>query len=88
MPRFKWHAHYFDGTGSRAVRKTIIEADYGDEAEKIAEAQMGLYDRVEVSRVATSAPARVIYAARQAAQKIPPLTGMFALAGAKSPIVP
>ena len=58
MPRFKWHAHYFDGTGSRAVRKTIIEADYGDEAEKIAEAQMGLYDRVEVSRVATSAPAR------------------------------
>jgi hypothetical protein len=49
---------------------------------------MGLYDRVEVSRVATSAPARVIYAARQAAQKIPPLTGMFALAGAKSPIVP
>jgi hypothetical protein len=43
MPRFKWHAHYFDGIDGKAscVRKTIIEADYGDEAEKIAKAQWG-----------------------------------------------
>ena len=88
MPRFKWHAHYFDGISSKAVRKTIIEADCGDEAEKIAQAQMGLCDRVEVSRVATLAPARVIYAARQAGQKIPPLAEIFALPGTNDPIVP
>jgi len=89
MPRFKWHAHYFDGIDGKAVRKTIIEADYGDEAEKIAKAHMGLCDRVEVQRVATSAPARVIYAAKQAVQKIPPLADIFALTGTvnKSPIV-
>jgi hypothetical protein len=77
------HAHYFDGIDGNAscVRKTIIEADYGDEAEKIAQAQMGLCERVEASRVATSAPARVIYAARQAVLKIPPLADIFALMG-------
>jgi hypothetical protein len=88
MPRFKWHAHYFDGIEGKAVRKTIIDADYGDEAEKMAKAQMGLCERVEVKRVATSAPARVIYAARQAVQYIPPLAEIFALSGTKSPIVP
>jgi hypothetical protein len=86
MPRFKWHAHYFDGIDGDAscVRKTIIEADYGDEAEKIAQAQMGLCERVEVKRVATSAPARVIYAAKQAALKIPVLADIFALTGTMS----
>jgi len=59
----------------------IIEADYGDEAEKLAQAQMGLCERVEVSRVATSAPARVIYAARQAVLRTPPLAHIFALMG-------
>jgi hypothetical protein len=90
MPRFKWHAHYFDGIGGKAVRKTIIEADYGDEAERIAEAQMGLCDRLEVTRVATSAPARVIYAAKQAVLKISPLADIFALTENvnKSQIVP
>jgi hypothetical protein len=89
MPRFKWHADYFAGIDSKAARKTIIEADHGDEAEKIALAQMGLFDRVEVSRVATLAPARVIYAAKQAVQNIPPLAEIFALPAAmpKSPII-
>jgi hypothetical protein len=83
MPRFKWHAHYFDGSDGQAayVRRTIIEADYGDEAEKIAKAQMGLCDRVEVKRVATSGPARVIYAANQTVLKTPPLADIFALPG-------
>jgi hypothetical protein len=90
MPRFKWHAHYFDGIGEKAALKTIIEADNGDKAEKMAKAQMGLFDRVEVSRVATLAPARVIFAASQAVQKIPPLAEIFALPAAlpKSPIIP
>jgi len=70
------------------VRKTIIEADYGDEAEKIAKAQMGHCDRVEVKRVATSAPARVIYAAKQTVLKILTLANIFALSGTmtESPI--
>jgi hypothetical protein len=42
---------------------------------------MGLCDRVEVKRVATSAPARVIYAAKQTVLKIPPLADIFALPG-------
>ena len=42
---------------------------------------MGLCERVEVKRVATSAPARVIYAAKQAVLKIPPLGDIFALSG-------
>jgi hypothetical protein len=90
MARFRWHAYYFDGIDGDAscVRKTIIEADYGDEAEKMAKVQMGLCERVEVKRVATSAPARVIYAAKLAVLKIPPLAEIFALSGIKSPIVP
>jgi hypothetical protein len=63
MARFKWHADYFDGPETAGcVRRTIIQADNAGEAEKMAEARLGLCKRVEVRRVATAAPVRVVYA--------------------------
>ena len=63
MARFKWHADYFDGPETAGcVRRTIIQADNACEAERMAEARMGLCKRVEVRRVATAAPVRVVYA--------------------------
>jgi len=64
MARFKWHADYFehrDGS-ARAARSEMIAADNADEAETIARAGMGACARVEVRRVATAAPVRVVYA--------------------------
>lgn len=64
MARFRWHADYFerrDGLG-RAVRNEIIQADNADEAAKIARSEMGSCARVDVRRLATAAPVRVIYA--------------------------
>jgi hypothetical protein len=63
MARFKWHADYFDGCGTtECVRRTIIQADNACEAEKMAEARLGLCKRVEVRRMATAAPVRIVYA--------------------------
>jgi hypothetical protein len=63
MARFKWHADYFEGRGTaECVRRAIIEADNACEAEKMAEARMGLCKRVEIRRVATAAPVRIVYA--------------------------
>jgi hypothetical protein len=63
MARFKWHADYFDGPATtKCVRRTIIQADNACEAEKMAEARMELCKRVEVRRVATAAPVRIVYA--------------------------
>jgi hypothetical protein len=63
MARFKWHADYFDGRETAAcVRRTIIQADNAGEAEKMAEARLGLFKRVEVRRMATAAPVRIVYA--------------------------
>jgi hypothetical protein len=85
MTRFRWHADYFDGLqSSRCVRRAIIPADNAGEAERIAEAQMGSCVRVEVRRVATAAPVRVIYAAQAAAPASQP-TGIFSLAAIAAP---
>jgi hypothetical protein len=85
MARFRWHADYFDGLqSSRCVRRAIIPADNAGEAERIAEAQMGSCARVEVRRVATAAPVRVIYAA-QAGDPASQQTGIFALAAIAAP---
>jgi hypothetical protein len=63
MARFKWHADYYDSvTQGRCVRRTIIEADNACQAEKDASAHMDGCRRVEVRRVATAAPIRVIHA--------------------------
>jgi len=63
MARFKWHADYFDGCETpECVRRTIIQADNACEAEKMAEARLGLCKRVEIRRVATAAPVRIVYA--------------------------
>jgi hypothetical protein len=67
--KYRWHAEYFLNTGSLAcTKRTIIEADNACEAEKAAKAQMGQFARVEVRRVATAAPIRVIHAARISAE--------------------
>ena len=73
MARFRWHADYFDDLAStQCVRRAIIDADNACAAEKIATAQMGLCERVEVRRVATAAPVRVIYAREAPRTKIAP----------------
>jgi hypothetical protein len=67
--RFNWHAEFFDGPVDRPQpdRRTVIQADNADEAEKIARSQMGTSKRVEVRRAATTAPVRTVYAREQAA---------------------
>jgi hypothetical protein len=63
MARYKWHADYFDHpTSLRCVRRATVEADNAGEAEKIAKAGMGFCKRLEVRRVATTAPVRIVYA--------------------------
>ena len=72
VAKFRWHAEYFDdlNTAARAVRRTTVEADNAADAEKIARAQMGLCQRVEIKRAATVAPPRVIYAREVTVRKI------------------
>lgn len=65
--RFVWHAEFFDGPSPQPARRTVIQADNADEAEKIARSQMGVSKRVEVTRAATTAPARTVYAREEAA---------------------
>ena len=65
MARFRWHADYFDALqAGRCVRRSIIPADNAGEAEKMARAGMGACLRVEIRRVATAAPVRVIQVGR------------------------
>ena len=65
MARFRWHADYFDALqAGRCVRRSIIPADNAGEAEKVARAGMGACLRVEIRRVATAAPVRVIQVGR------------------------
>jgi hypothetical protein len=68
--RFVWHAEFFDGPfdSRQPARRTVIQADNADEAEKIARSQMGISKRVEVTRAATTAPARTVYAREEAAK--------------------
>jgi hypothetical protein len=86
MARFRWHADYFDALHSgRCVRRSIIPADNAGEAEKIARADMRSCLRVEVRRVATAAPIRVI---RASAPEIPMTAqpaGIFSFAAIPSP---
>jgi hypothetical protein len=71
MTEFSWNARYFDSVDGAAqcVRTTTIRADNADDADKIAKAQMGLCERVEVMRAATTGPSRVIYAFKEAVQR-------------------
>jgi len=88
MAKFRWHADYFDGlTSAQCVRRAIIQADNAGAAEKIAKAQMGLCERVEVRRVATAAPVRVIYAREALGKKIAPAPEMISF-GWRIPTVP
>jgi hypothetical protein len=81
MSRFKWHAEYFDEIGSvRCARKMTIEADNASEAERIAIVQMAQFARVEVRRMGTPAPGRVIYARKAPARTRLPRTEAFPLA--------
>ena len=68
--RFVWHAEFFEGPfdSPQPSRRTVIHADNADEAEKIARSQMGISKRVEVTRAATTAPARTVYAREEAAK--------------------
>jgi hypothetical protein len=82
MARFRWHADYFDTLQSgRCVRRAIIPADNAGEAGRIARAQMGSCVRVEVRRVATAAPVRVIFASAPTAQP----AGLFSLSAIAGP---
>jgi len=74
ITEFHWNARYFDSVDGAAqcVRTTTIRADNADDAEKIAKAQMGLCERVEVMRAATTGPSRVIYALKEAVRKVRP----------------
>jgi hypothetical protein len=86
MARFKWHADYFDGPQTAGcVRRTIIHADNACEAEKMAEARLGLCQRVEVRRVATAAPIRIVYA-RRAPQSALPATATMSFRGNILPV--
>ncbi|WP_158812709.1 hypothetical protein [Methylocapsa sp. S129] len=82
MARFKWRADCFDGVDKavRSVRTATIQADNADEAAKIAKAHMGSCKRVEVRRVATTAPAQVIYAREELAVKTVSLTEILSWA--------
>jgi hypothetical protein len=63
MARFRWHADYFaEPEGGNCVRRDIISADNAGEAEKLALAGLGACARVEVRRVGTAAPVRVLCA--------------------------
>src|ERR1700722_9750216 len=67
--RFVWHAEFFEGPfdSPQPARRTVIHADNADEAEKIARSQMGISKRGEVTRAATTVPARTVYAREEAA---------------------
>jgi hypothetical protein len=90
MTEFRWNARYFDSIDAAAqcVRTTTIRADNADDAEKIAKAEMGLCERVEVMRAATTGPSRVIYALKQAVRKIRPAAKPpFGITPTGSPLV-
>ena len=83
MARFRWHADYFDGPeGVHCVRRDIISADNAGEAEKIALTGMGSCTRVEVRRVATAAPVRVIHASKAEPATAASTLGVFPFASA------
>ena len=78
MARFNWHAEYFDDLDfGRCVRRTTIAADNASEAERIATAAMGSFARVEVRRVGTPAPGRILYACKPALEL--PRTEFFSM---------
>jgi hypothetical protein len=82
MARFKWHADYFDGRATaECVRRTIIQADNACEAEKIAQARLGLCKRVEVRRVATAAPVRIVYAHEAPSSRLTAATEVISFKG-------
>jgi hypothetical protein len=87
MARFRWHADYFDGPeGDHCVRREIISADNAGEAEKMAVAGMGSCARVEVRRVGTAAPVRVLCARKpEPAPVVVQPAGIFSFAGMKLP---
>jgi hypothetical protein len=61
VARYKWHAEFFEGcSGVRAAKSAIIEADNADEAEKLARVAIGSFRRIEIRRMGTAQPARVI----------------------------
>ena len=87
MARFRWHADYFDGPeGGHCVRREIISADNAGEAEKLALAAMGACIRVEVRRVGTAAPVRVLSARRlEPAPVVVQPAGIFSFAAMRLP---
>ena len=86
MAKFKWHADYFDGTDStRSVRRALIDADNAGRAESIARAQLGRCSRVEVRRLGTAAPVRVIHARQGFLQAFAPMEKVIALMDATQP---
>jgi hypothetical protein len=81
VARFNWHAEYFDDLDfTRCARRTTIEADNASEAERIATAEMGSFARVQVRRMGTPAPGRVIYARKPPARISLPRTEAFSMA--------
>jgi hypothetical protein len=79
MARFNWLAEYFDDLDfGRCARRTTIDADNASEAERIAMAEMGSSARVQVRRMGTPAPGRVIYAHEPPARL--PRTEAFSMA--------
>ena len=89
MTEFRWNARYFDSAdATRCVRTATIRANNADDAETIAKAQMGLCERVEVIRAATTGPSRVIYALKEAVRKIRPVAKPpFGITPTRSPLV-
>jgi hypothetical protein len=87
MARFRWHADYFDGPeGGHCVRREIISADNAGEAERLALAALGACVRVEVRRVGTAAPVRVLFARSPgAAPVVVQPAGIFSFAAMRLP---
>jgi hypothetical protein len=66
VARYKWHADYFDfPTTTRASASRILQADNANHAERIAMTAIGAFARVEVRRMGTAAPIRIIYASEK-----------------------
>jgi hypothetical protein len=84
MTKFDWHAEFFDVIeGGQSVSRALISAGNADEAAKIAKGQMGLCTRVEVTRAATTAPVRTIYAGAKAGARILSAVELLSLASAQ-----
>jgi hypothetical protein len=60
--RFKWRADFYEASsGARATKSTTIEANNADAVERLAKAAAGTFGRVEISRIGTAGPVRVVF---------------------------